>query len=115
MKSILSFILASAGVAFVPFWFNTDYSRNDYQWHLANSGEPDILYFNGVPQSTNSGGAYDLHWKEINCAEIRVGVITDTLPRDMAFQCGIIFGGAGLQGIASGAVADGQQIGRAHV
>jgi hypothetical protein len=98
-------LLAIAATQMVPFWYGGGFARNNYQWELHNDGRPDNLYSNGVFICSEPGGDYSLHWFSADCSSVKVGLI-DTADAHGWFTEGIIFGGAGMTGIASNAVED---------
>lgn len=44
----------------IPWANGSGYSRQDYQWHLKNTGQPSLLFLNGSLQSTDTGGSADI-------------------------------------------------------
>jgi hypothetical protein len=98
-------LFAVMAAQLVPFWYGQPWARNEYQWALHNDGRPDNLYSNGVFVSSEPGGSYCLDWFPVDCSSVKIGLI-DTLNNHGWFSEGIIFGGAGLIGLASNAVED---------
>ena len=86
----------------VPWDGGGGYARNTYQWPLTNLGTADILYLDGVEQSEEPGGSYDLKWRLVDCAGIQVGM-ADFGGTHESIGRGILVGGNGLQGVAQNA------------
>lgn len=67
----------------VVFFQNAGYEREDYQWHLHNTGQDSKLFYTGGFQYSTPGGGYDLGLWPNNIGAIgqRVGMVDSGVDR----------------------------------
>jgi hypothetical protein len=92
----------------VPFYYGEGYARNAYEFWLDNSGQPSLLYLNGVVESSTAGGDYSISLPaNTDASGIGIGIVDCGVDDSFADLAGTVSAGClFLTGSQSGDYSD---------